>query len=326
MSDNIAYGQLTAVKHANGKDWWLVTPKDDSNTFYFFLFTKDGIVDTTEQTIGTAPPVNASGGIQMVFSPDGSKLFRSIPSGPVMVYDFDRANGLFTNFDTIHVDYKNWPSVANGFAVSPNGRFIYVCAELNIFQFDLWAPDISASEITVAEWDGFKAPVATIFGQSQLGPDCKIYVSTIDSRYYHVINNPDEPGLACDIAQHSFVFPTPTGASIPSFPNYRLGPLGNPGVPCTATVSVNPGPVVDLRQVRLFPNPASNLITVEYTGLDGSGNRFTLFNTFGQSVREASLLEVQGSLQLSLNLLPEGTYWYVLSGVSNTFGKIIINH
>ncbi|MBK7937190.1 MAG: hypothetical protein IPJ82_08885 [Lewinellaceae bacterium] len=166
MSGSLSIGELTAVKHANGKDWWLVTPKDDSNTFYFFLFTKDGIVDTLEQTIGTVPPVNASGGIQMVFSPDGSKLFRSIPSGPVMVYDFDRENGLFTNFDTIHVAYGDWPSIANGCAVSPNGRYLYVSAELRIYQFDLWSDNISASQVTVAIWDGFKDPVGTLWTMS----------------------------------------------------------------------------------------------------------------------------------------------------------------
>ena len=329
MSDDIAYGQLTAVKHANGKDWWLVTPKDDSNTFYCFLFTKDGIVDTLIQTIGTAPPVNASGGIQMVFSPDGSKLFRSIPSGPVMVYDFDRANGLFTNFDTIHVDYKNWPSIANGFAVSPNGRFIYVCAELNIFQFDLWAPDISASEVTVAEWDGFKAPVATIFGQSQLGPDCKIYVSTIDSRYYHVINNPDEPGLACDVAQHSFVFPTPTGASIPSFPNYRLGPLDNPGVPCTATVSVSPGPVETRPgQVRVYPNPADDQVTFSWTEAMPGEKRLCLYNPLGQTVRDTRSSVDGLAYTLPLHDLCPGVYfWQIMNadGKRMEAGKVIIN-
>ncbi|MDX1913456.1 MAG: hypothetical protein SFV22_18315, partial [Saprospiraceae bacterium] len=46
MSGDISYGELTAVKHANGKDWWLVTPKRNSNEFYIFRFTKEGIVDT----------------------------------------------------------------------------------------------------------------------------------------------------------------------------------------------------------------------------------------------------------------------------------------
>jgi hypothetical protein len=262
MVGDISIGEFTAVKHTNGKDWWLVTPKRNSNTFYSFLFTKDGIVDTLIHTIGTIPKKQAEGGMQVVFSPDGSKYFRSVPSGPVMMYDFDRATGVFTDFDTIYVDYANWPSIANGCAVSPNGRFFYVCAELNIFQFDLWAVDISASQATVAEWDGFQAPVATIFGQSQLGPDCKIYVSTIDSKYYHVINNPDEPGLACNVSQHSFIFPTPTGASIPSFPNYRLGPLDNPGVPCTATVSVPPPPAPAKNKVQVWPNPASESLTL----------------------------------------------------------------
>jgi hypothetical protein len=325
MSEDIAYGELTAVKHTNGNDWWLVTPKRNSNTFYSFLFTKDGIIDTLVNTIGTIPKKQAEGGMQVVFSPDGSKYFRSVPSGPVMMYDFDRATGVFTDFDTIHVDYANWPSIANGCAVSPNGRFFYVCAELNIFQFDLWAVDISASQVTVAEWDGFQAPVATIFGQSQLGPDCKIYVSTIDSKYYHVINNPDEPGLACNVTQHSFVFPTPTGASIPSFPNYRLGPLDNPGVPCTATVSAVP-PLMSQHEIKVYPNPTRDHVTLDWATTGAAAKRLLLRNALGQPLKDIALNGGSNTRTLSVRDVSPGIYFWVLlaaDGQPLGAGKII---
>ncbi len=329
QSGDISIGELTAVKHANGKDWWLVTPKRNSNTFYSFLFTKDGVVDTLIHTIGDTPKKQAEGGMQVVFSPDGSKYFRSIPSGPVMMCGFDRTAGIFTDFDTIHVDYANWPSIANGCAVSPNGRFFYVCAELNIFQFDLWADDISASQVTVAEWDGFKAPVATIFGQSQLGPDCKIYVSTIDSKYYHVINNPDEPGLACNVTQHSFIFPTPTGASIPSFPNYRLGPLDNPGVPCTATVSTAPPPELIKIKVQAWPNPATDEISVSYTLPQSKGEKRLVFtDLYGRAVHETPLPGASGRVEVPVSHWAAGVYFFTVVGAEENLpaGKVIVRH
>ncbi len=316
MSDDIAYGQMTAVKHANGKDWWLVTPKDDSNTFYIFLFTKDGIVDTIEQTIGTAPPVNASGGIQMVFSPDGSKLFRTNPKHAVKVYDFDRALGTFTAYDSITVDYKNYPDpVTTWCAVSPNNRYLYVTTSLYVFQFDLWSSDISASQQVVAEWDGFKAPIGTTFGACQLGPDCKIYIVTIDSKYYHVINHPDEPGPACDVAQHSFIFPTSTGASMPIFPNYRLGPLDNPGVPCTATVAAGGPAPVARPGVAVYPNPARERVSVAPRGPLPAGTRWILCDLYGRALREEELCwGTACGKDVPLDDLAAGVYVWTLRG------------
>ena len=327
MNDYLAYGEMTAVKHANGKDWWLVTPKDDSNTFYCFLFTKDGIVDTLVQTIGTAPPVNASGGIQMVFSPDGTKMFRTNPQRAVKVYDFDRSNGYFTSYDSIEVDYKNYPDpVTTWCAVSPNGRYLYVTTSLYVFQFDLWSSNISASQQVVAEWDGFKDPVGTTFGACQLGPDCKIYIVTIDSRYYHVINNPDEAGIACNVTQHSFILPTPSGASMPIFPNYRLGPLDNPGVPCTATVSVNPGPETRPGQVRVFPNPADDQVTFSWTEAIPGEKRLCLYNPLGQTVRDTRSSVDGLAYILPLHDLCPGVYfWQIMNadGKRMEAGKMI---
>ena len=112
-----------------------------------------------------------------------------------------------------------------------------------VYQFDLWASDIVASQIKVASWDGFLNPVAILFRTCQLGPDCKIYIlSGGDTRYYHIIHNPDEPGLACNFEQRGLVLPIPSGARIPYFPNYRLGPIDNPGVPCSPVVSVSASP------------------------------------------------------------------------------------
>ncbi|MBK6930042.1 MAG: hypothetical protein IPH12_03965 [Saprospirales bacterium] len=241
----LALGEVIAVKQANGKDWWLITPLRNSNTFYIFNFTKDGIVDTLWQTIGIKPAPAGEGYGQIVFSPDGSKVYRTNPFNPVMVYDFDRETGAFTHFDTISFNYGNQPVIGEiGCAVSPSSQFLYLGCRRLLYQLDLWAPDITASQTTIAEWDGFAAPIPTQFYQMQLGPDCKIYgLAGGDTRYFHVIHYPDEPGLACQVEQRGLPLPTPSGASMPSFPNYRLGPVDNPGLPCSPVVSAGAAPV-----------------------------------------------------------------------------------
>lgn len=40
MDGILAHGEVLSVKHADGKNWWLITPLENSNTFYILKFTK----------------------------------------------------------------------------------------------------------------------------------------------------------------------------------------------------------------------------------------------------------------------------------------------
>jgi hypothetical protein len=327
MADSLAAGEMGAVKHANGKDWWLFTPRRNSNTFYTFLFTAEGIVDTLVQTIGDLPPVEEESSGQTTFSHDGSTLARYFPYHDLMLYDFDRATGLFSNYRTIGVQFGDLPAFDGGCTFSPSGRYLYVMALTEVYQFDLWAADIASTQTTVGVWDGFTDPIATVFWRSQLGPDCKIYSQCGDMRYYHVIHRPDEPGLACQFEQRGMVLPTPSGASIPYFPNYRLGPIDNPGLPCTPTVSVSPEPVSLLSgAVRVYPNPADGYMVLEYA-LSGMHRPQTcrVYNALGQLLLEKKLSGgLEGKETLPVGHLPEGVYHVLLDNATPV--KVVIKH
>ncbi len=326
VEDTLASGEMNAVKHANGKDWWIILPRRNSNQFYIFLFTKDGIVDTLTQTIGNIPPPEKEGYGQTTFSPDGSKMIRFYPHEAIGLYHFDRSTGLFTDFDTIHIDFGNFISFDGGCAVSPNGRFLYITALTKAYQFDLLASDISSTQTTIATWDGFVDPIAISFWRCQLGPDCKIYIiGGGDTRYYHIIHNPDEPGLACNFEQRGLVLPTPIGASIPYFPNYRLGPIDNPGLPCTATVAVSSPPGNRHLGVRVYPNPAGGQLTVALEGTMGQ-KHIVLRNMYGQTVKQVYVTGQSETYTLSVKDLVSGIYlWEVTtaSGVRLGAGKVI---
>ncbi|MCW5921334.1 MAG: T9SS type A sorting domain-containing protein [Saprospiraceae bacterium] len=329
MSDTLARGEIAAVKHANGKDWWLVTPRRNSNQFYVFKFTSQGIVDTFQQTLGILPDPQGEGLGQMAFSPDGSKLYRTYRYNPVMVYSFDREAGVFTQFDTIPFDYGNQLVGEIGCAVSSDSRFLYLGCRKFLYQLDTWASDISASQTTVAEWDGFTTPFPTLFYQLQLAPDCKIYgLAGGDTRYYHVVHDPDEPGLACNVEQRGVKFQTPTGASMPSFPNYRLGPLDNPGVPCTATVSVNnPLPATEKNTVQVWPNPATDEFTLSYSLPQARGeSRLILTDPYGRVVHETRLQGAAGRVAVRTEGWAAGVYFFSIASneVGLSSGKIIV--
>ncbi|MCK6694188.1 MAG: T9SS type A sorting domain-containing protein [Thermoanaerobaculia bacterium] len=311
LNDTLAYGKLIATKHANGKDWWIITPRRKNNVFYILKFTKEGIVDTFTQKIGITPDYKTEGYGQIVFSSDGTKVFRTNPSSPIMVYDFDREAGVFTHFDTIPYEYGDQPIVGEiGCALSPSGRFLYLSCRIFLYQLDLWAPDISASQTVVAEWDGFKNPFPTTFWQCQLGPDCKIYIRAGgDTRYFHVIHNPEEPGLACNVEQRGLPLPTPSGSSMPSFPNYCLGPADDPGLPCSPVVSTT-APPTPLPAFSVFPNPVSTTLKIVPNRQYDGPTRLRLYDVTGRLAKEQIFDPQLPATEADVRDLGAGVYFY----------------
>ena len=70
ISDEINIGKMNAIKHGNGRDWWVVLHKLNSNTFYRLLITPSGISGPFSQAIGRM--VRGMLG-QAKFSRDGTK-------------------------------------------------------------------------------------------------------------------------------------------------------------------------------------------------------------------------------------------------------------
>ena len=262
LVDTLDYGKLTAVKHANGRDWWMVVQELNSNNYYRILISPEGVEVVGIQTIGEDVETGFGGA---VFSPDGNFYARiDLVGGAwlpdfLSIYEFDRCTGLLAN-PLNNINLGAW-SGAGGVAVSYNSRFLYVSHYNDIYQFDLWASDIIASQTTVAEYDGFEEPFPTRFYQMQLAPNGKIYVSIPSSVWYlHEIHNPNNQGLACNVTQHSLRLPTVNAFSIPNFPNYRLGPID--GSPCDS-LGIDNLPVAGFRS----DNDTLNTLKVHFTNL-----------------------------------------------------------
>jgi PKD repeat protein len=85
---------------------------------------------------------------------------------------------------------------------------------------------LAASVQLVAAYDGTLAPYPTTFFQMMPGPDGRIYICTsYDNNVWHVIEHPNEPGIACEVRQHVIALPARSSWYVPNFANYRLGPL-----------------------------------------------------------------------------------------------------
>jgi hypothetical protein len=225
ISDTLTFGQLTAVRHANGRDWWVLAGESHTDRFYTLLIDADGIRLHSIQNTGLQ---RKEGFGHAYFSQDGNKYVSShgIDFGPdweyLYVYDFDRCSGSLSNGQEIHIT----GSAGSGIAISSNSRFLYAPTEEYLYQFDLQAVNVAQSRIKIGTYNGHLDPFPTKFDRCFLAPDGKIYVVTSSgSRTLHVINMPDELGLDCNFQQPGTALPCNNARSFPNFPNYRLGPI-----------------------------------------------------------------------------------------------------
>ena len=222
--DTIAFDGIHTVKHANGRDWWIVAAKEYSNKYYVVLLSSNGI-SVKEQAIGV-PTWSGAGG-QVVFSPDGGKLARFNTRDDLRVFDFDRCTGTLSNpvFISIQDDADN--QTYAGLAWSADGHFLYAAEIKRILQFDMWGADIAASKTIVAERETTLSPDLAFL---ELGPDGRIYGSSLGGQFFmHRIKHPERGGLQSKVQQSYFELEFPY-ANLPHFPNYRLGPVD--GSPC----------------------------------------------------------------------------------------------
>jgi len=223
LEDTIQYGRLSACKHANGRDWWMMVNERNTNRWYRYLLDPNGLHLLGQQEIGI-PMID--GLSQSAYSPNGKHYaaYNAIKTTEAYldVYDFDRCNGLFENHRQIFFN----PGGVGGVSISANSRYLYLSKYTKLYQYDLEAPDLLASEILIDVFDGYANPSPAIFYQAQLAPDNKIYICALGStKVMHVIHNPDEAGVACQFAQHAIQLPVYNEQSLTSSPYFRLGPL-----------------------------------------------------------------------------------------------------
>ena len=76
--------------------------------------------------------------------------------------------------------------------------------------------------------------------------------------------------------------------------------------------------------LRVYPNPTAARLTIEYGFATSSGSLFQVFNGQGQVVKSLVLPDGQGKIEISLDNLPAGTYWYALLGAPLRSGKILV--
>jgi hypothetical protein len=328
--DTLDYGYISAVRHGNGRDWWIIVRELSQNCFYRVLLSPAGFTNYGLQCIGNSDKHPTPQG-QVLFSQDGSVFVRcsdtSFPTPTVVeIYSFDRCSGEFSN-------YKSF-SIANtsmwvGLALSPSSQFLYYSNQSYVYQYDLWADSVFATEQIIGIYDTFVSQfnMPVTYNQQLLGPDGIIYIEGGATNYFSTISNPDSPGTLCNFQAHSFEIPAQNAYSMPNFPNFRLGKLA--GSICDSLIVGIRLPEDHGRMIEVFPNPASERVTISLN-YEQNSNSLTLdiINHLSEIVMERKLSPFQGILNLDISNLTAGIYYVLLYNNGKIIGtcKLIARH
>jgi len=314
FSDTVNFHGMTAARHANGRDWWVTLLKNDSDKYYKLLVTRNGVKVYDSQTIGEKIP---NGWDHAVFSPDGKWYIRyswwgntiTNSHSSIYLYNFDRCSGTLSNFQSYELK-DNGPG---GVAVSPNSRYLYVSNWDTIFQYDLKATNVFATETVVASYDGFHGedgrPVR--FFTPQLAPDNRIYlcVPNVPSRYLHYIEYPDSAGLACKVVQHGIKLPVYNSNTLPNLPYFRL--YEEDGGPCD---TIWKGITDDFIHIKMQPNPGADeaILSMPGDGLTQLG-LLRMYSAIGAMVLQMEVPLKTQELVVNTAVLANGLYFYELN-------------
>ncbi|MEP7171157.1 MAG: T9SS type A sorting domain-containing protein, partial [Bacteroidota bacterium] len=315
FADTLSAG-IGACKHANGRDWWVFVMRDYNPIAYTFLLTPNGIDTMFTQNMGFI--ANTYGSISpIVFSQDGKKMItctpvNQAPSGTVLLYDFDRCTGLFSNLHSFPVSPGAY---LWGLAFSSSGKFAYTCTSNNVYQINV----DSLTYNIVATYDGFISPPTqmccpTTFWAMYLAANGKIYITSGSSvQHIHEMNYPDSAGIACGLQQHAIDLVNYLhNRAVPNHPNYYLGCDTTSGCPCLAPNGIEE-PNKHNFIFKLFPNPNNGVFNISYLLPQNKTGKSEIFDITGKRVYSQTLPQWSTEQQIQLPNISEGLYNCVIT-------------
>ncbi len=327
MLDTVAE-KLTAVRHANGTDYWIIVHKYYSDAFYSYRLTSTGIADSVISHIGSRHPNAAVSQVsgpaigQMKVSPDGKKIALVNANGADVIaeyFDFDNSTGAVSSWVNLQTDstiIKNYQYY--GVSFSPDNSKLYIACTVNgngIYQFDLNAGggdsvSVRASMTKIAGTYNYFA--------LQLGPDGKIYSTRspfIGIRYVAAIDAPNNPGSACNY-RDSAVFLNGDTATM-GLPNFITAyDYSNTTYNCSKAGLSE----IAMDNINVYPNPSANgwQLTVNS---DLVGSAIEISDAEGRIVFTSEIKDTH----TDLNFATESGFYLmrIYSGGNSIFKKLV---
>jgi Secretion system C-terminal sorting domain len=308
---------ITACKHGNGRDWWIIAREYGKKNFSIFLLDSSGIKLKLENQLSGWDFLSVNleqGNHTNRFSYDGT-MFASFTHLGVELFDFNRCNGFLTNRREITLPLSDTLTYAGGGGFSPNNKLLYVGNIQKYYQVDIFN---GLKLRKIATNDGYRdtpmgqtGGIETNFGLVQLAADGKLYMNTTSTtRYLHVIENPNDTGVLCNFKQRAIKLLT-FNNGLPKYPNYELGAVvdkcGESGITDN-----------EIEKIEVYPNPVSEFLVV--SGQKLAGISIEMYNLLGQKMSPSIEAKNQG-YRLGVQTLPEGIYLLQVSDKNHNLIK-----
>lgn len=200
------FEKVTAVKHCNNTDIWIITRASQGQAYYAWLLTAGGLSPSPVISSTNNFPGHYIGYLKA--SPDAKKLVSVNYDSCTELSDFNNTTGVVSN--TLLIAKR--PPVAGtdnagvyGAEFSPDNKQLYIStfyalginrpSWASVEQYDIQVHDsatIANSRLTITSDAGIHSAL-------QLGPDNKIYIADNVSHYLSRINNPNARGTGAGI-------------------------------------------------------------------------------------------------------------------------------
>lgn len=203
--------KLTAVRHANGTDYWVLTHGWRNDEFLAYLVTAAGVSATpviSKVGLDLANPyrgrsnTNVRGYLKA--SPDGTKIGICHQLVGAELLSFDAGSGIVSNPIALSTE-----PVVYGLEFSPDSNVLYISyffevgsnfeLRSSIAQYDITTMNALAIENSETRISGNQLSQT---GALQLGIDGRIYAAQYEESYLGVINNPNTVGLGCNYIEN----------------------------------------------------------------------------------------------------------------------------
>lgn len=330
-------GRLTAIPHANGRDYWLLTHQYNSDAFLIYPLTPQGIGKADTVHIGSVIDGQAVSGF-LKASPDGRKLAASCATTQPHafdLFDFEAATGQLSHY--LNLGNLRWQW---GVSFSPDNTKLYVTTrnEVNpgestleveyIRQYDLSSADpvtILASGKSIIYQNPSTNFPPTSQGKRQgfyaaslqLGPDGKLYSvadysnpvdgdpCTSCERHLLVINRPNALGFSCDVQLQTAEFGQGRVGDSNDLPNFMQQYFnGLTPVDC----GFDEDDACTAGNVLWFPNPVQDQVQLLITDLCFKPYQLRLLNVVGQVLGTYQVNTAQSQV-LQVGHLAAGHYF-----------------
>ncbi len=254
--------QLTAVRHGNGRDWWILARRysgyPNTNAFVAWLLTPAGI----DTVVVSLQGLRATIAGELSASPDGQLLALAsfIGTSWLGLFEFDRCSGKASLLDSMTRQHPK--DRYYGVSFNANESSFYALSSPNMSLYRLtFSGGVLAMELVFTPNSQMNVfPNAS--GQMELGPNEKLYIvytfppSSMLNLYPILtrhLGSLKDPGVSSAFELDTLDINLPDTAnptfSLPHFPNYTLGALV--GSPCDSL-----SPPVDTSTAVVAPAPA----------------------------------------------------------------------